>query len=230
MDRANLLPVDADRQAAGSAGRGAIAAVGPSQRDAQDGRALRGFGHGELDGPGCGPALAPLTPHVLGSGWVVDPAEALVEGVLGGGVLPGVGGGVGDLLEEPVLAVVALADGVGDVVGEEVAVAQRPAPEPVVGAVALEELVAGAVRVADLPDLPAIADGLPVELAQVQRLARFHGDVGLGVLAEDAVGEGVQRVGAGADVGDGESAVLSAVGPELVVVAVVRPGDDVAVA
>ena len=52
----------------------------------------------------------------------------------------------------------------------------------------------------------------------------------LGVFAEHAVGEGVQGVGAGADVGDGEVAVVGAVGPELVVVAVVRPGDDVAVA
>src|SRR5208283_5916640 len=112
----------------------------------------------------------------------------------------------------------------------EVAVAQRPAPEPVVGAVALEELVAGAIGVADLPDLPAVADGLPVELAQVQRLARFDRDVGLGVLAEDSVGEGMKRVGAGADVGDGEAAVVGAVGPELVVVAIVRPGDGGAVA
>ena len=102
---------------------------------------------------------------------VVDPAEALVEGVFGFGILPGVGGGVGDFLEEPVFAVVAFADGVGDVVGEEIAVAEAPAPEPVVGAVAFEEFVSGAVGIADLPELLAVADGLPIELAEVD-LAR----------------------------------------------------------
>ena len=61
-------------------------------------------------------------------------------------------------------------------------------------------------------------------------LAGLDGDVGLGEFAEHAVGKGVQRVSAGADVGDGEFAVVGAVGPELVVLRVVRPGHQIAVA
>ena len=105
---------------------------------------------------------------------LIDPAEALVGGIFGGGIHPGIGGGVRHLFEEPVLVVVALADGVGDVVGEEAGVAQRPAPEPVVVAVAFEELVGGAVGIADLPDLLAVADGLPVEFAEVERSCRLR--------------------------------------------------------
>ena len=112
---------------------------------------------------------------------------------------------VRDLVDVPVFVEVALADGVVDVVGEEFGVLEVEAPVPVV--VALEELGGGAVGDADLPELLAVADGLPVELAEVERLARDYGDVGLGVLAEDAVGDGVKLVGAGADLGDGEVAV-----------------------
>ena len=55
-------------------------------------------------------------------------------------------------------------------------------------------------------------------------------DIGLGIFAEHAVGKGAEDVGAGANVGDGEFAVFRAIGPELVVVAIVRPGDGGAVA
>ena len=52
------------------------------------------------------------------------------------------------------------------------------------------------------------------------------GDGGGGVVrAEDAVGYGVELIGAGADVGDGEGAVGCALCPELVVLGVVLPGD-----
>ena len=132
------------------------------------------------------------------------------------------------LLEEPVLVPIALADGVGDVVGEQQRVAHAPAPEPIV--VALEEFAAVAVRVADFPDLLAVAHRLPFELAQVEVLARLHRDVGLGVFAQHAVGKRVQRVGARADVGDGEFAVVGAIVPELVIISVMRPLTDIAVA
>ena len=173
----------------------------------------------------------PQARHIsCGAGWVIYPAEPLVQGILGGGILPVVGERVRHLLEEPVLVVVALTDGVGDVVGEQIAVAQTPAPQPVIGAVALVELAGGAIGIADFPDLLAIADRLPVEFAQIQVLARFDGDVGLGVFAEHSVGKRVERVRAGADVGDGEFAVLGAVGPELIVIPIVRPGYRRAVA
>jgi hypothetical protein len=109
--------------------------------------------------------------RVLGKRLSLDPAEALVGGVFGFGVDEGEIGRVGDLFEEPILAVVALADGVGNVVWEEQGVAKVPTPKPVVGPVAFEELVAGAVGIADLPELPAVPDGLPDKLAEVDGLA-----------------------------------------------------------
>src|SRR6185295_4177984 len=42
----------------------------------------------------------------------------------------------------------------------------------------------------------------------------------------DAIGEGMEGVVAGADVGDGESSVLIGVDPELVIAGVVLPFDD----
>ncbi len=58
-------------------------------------------------------------------------------GSFASGFQPGGRGGVQHLLEEPVLGRIALADGVGNVVGEESGIAQRPAPQPVVGPIAL---------------------------------------------------------------------------------------------
>ena len=134
------------------------------------------------------------------------------------------------LLEEPVLGRIALADGVGDVVGEEAGIAQRPSPQPVVGAIALEELVCGAVGIADLPELFAIADRLPVEFAEVQGFCLLRRSPSRSVIfTEDSIGKGAQNVGAGPHIGDGESAISRAVHPELVVVSVMRPGYDVAV-
>ena len=173
----------------------------------------------------------PIVRHISSpDGPGLDPAEALVGGILRVGIQPGGGFAVRHLLEEPVLVVIAFADGVGDVVGEQERIAHAPAPEPVVRAVALVKFAAGAVGVADFPDLFAVAHGLPVQLAQVHRLARFNGDVGLGEFAQHPVGKRMQRVGAGADVGHGEFTVFAAIGPELVVIAVMRPSDQIAVA
>jgi hypothetical protein len=61
-------------------------------------------------------------------------------------------------------------------------------------------------------------------------LPGLDGDIGLGEFTENAVGKGVERVGSGSDVGDLELAIIRAVVPELVVIAVVLPGDRVAVA
>src|SRR5262245_30862706 len=97
-------------------------------------------------------------------------------GVLRVRVLPRHRRGVRRLLEEPVLPIVALPDGVRDVVRKEQRVAEAPAPEPVVFAVPLVELVAGPGGRADLPDLLAVTNGLPFELVEVHRLARLDGD------------------------------------------------------
>ena len=70
-----------------------------------------------------------------------------------------------------------------------------------------------------------MADRCPWQLAQVERLARLDGDVGLRVLAEHAVGERVQGVVARTDVRDGEAAMVVAAGPELVVLGVGLPVD-----
>ena len=137
---------------------------------------------------------------------------------------------MGNLLEEPIFVVIALTDGVGDVIGKEKRIAEAPAPEPVVVAVALEEFVGGAVGVADFPDLFAVADGRPVELAEVEIFSCLDGDAGLCEFAEHTVGESVKGVFAGADVVDVEFAVVGSVGPELVIIPVVLPGDEISVA
>ena len=114
---------------------------------------------------------------------------------------------MGHLLEEPVFVIIALADGIGNVVGKQAAVAQAPAPQPVIVGITLEELVSGAVGIADLPNLLAVADWLPVEFAEVDLLVCLDGDVCLGVFAQDSVRKGVQSVFTRADVGDGKSSV-----------------------
>jgi len=97
----------------------------------------------------------------------------------GGGASAGaagvvIGEGVRNLLEEPVFAIVTLADGVIDIVRKELRIFDIPAPVEVV--VALEELRAVAVGNADVPELLTVADGLPCELAEIERLARGDGD------------------------------------------------------
>ena len=178
---------------------GAGAGVGKAEAQggfAGGGRVRR---HGEVNSPGGGAAL------VLAGGLEVDV--------------------VGDLVDVPVLGGIGLADGEVDVVGEELGVFDVHAPVPVV--VALEELLGGAVGCADLEDLLTVVDGMPLDGAEVESmLAGGDGDVGGGVIgAKDSIGDSVELVGAGADIGDGESAVGCAARPELVVLGVVLPGD-----
>jgi hypothetical protein len=93
--------------------------------------------------------------------------------------------------------------------------------------IALVELFGGAVGRANLEDLLTVVDRVPLDGAEVEGLlAGGDGDVGGGVVrAEDSVGDGVELIGAGADVRLGEGAVGRTVGPELVVLGVVLPGD-----
>jgi len=90
------------------AGVGAIAAVRTGQRHAQHSRAL--FALGMLN----------FTVQVVARPWPTaatdllcrlgePPAKALVVGILSSGIQPRGGRGVRDLLEEPILVVVALA-------------------------------------------------------------------------------------------------------------------------
>ena len=130
---------------------------------------------------------------------------------------------VRDMLEEPVLAEVALADHVVHVIGKEPGVLQRDARVGIF--IAFEEFRAVAVRDPDLPEGLAMANRCPWQLAQVERLARLDGDVGLRVLAEHAIGERVQGVVARTDVRDGEAAMVVAASPELVVLGVGLPVD-----
>ena len=74
------------------------------------------------------------------------------------------------LFKEPVFVPIALADCVGDVVGEQQRIANTPTPQPIV--IALEEFTAVAVRIADFPHLLAVAHGLPLELAQIVTVHR----------------------------------------------------------
>src|ERR1035437_3799557 len=132
---------------------------------------------------------------------------------------------VRNLVDVPILCRVGFADGEVDVVGEVLGVFDVHAPVPVI--VALIEHLGGAVRRADLEYLLAEVGRLPLDGPEVERLlAGGDGDAGCSVVrAEDTVGDGVKLVGARANVGDGEGAVSGAVGPELVVLGVVLPGD-----
>src|SRR4051812_17871078 len=108
-------------------------------------------------------------------------------GILGLGVEPCVGGAAWGLLEKPIAMIIALADRVGEVLREEERVAQAPAPQPEISAAALKKFTAGAIGKPDFPHLPAITDGLPFDLAEIECLAGFDGDIGSGELAEHAV-------------------------------------------
>ena len=94
-------------------------------------------------------------------------------------------------------AVIVFADGVGDVVLRK----GNGGPNPRASNSRrrlFEELAAGAVGIADFPDLFAETTGSPFELAEVDVLAGFHGDVGVGKFSSrDAGGEGVEDVIAG---------------------------------
>ena len=138
----------------------------------------------KIDGPSAGAAPAIDAPRASLIGlWIyllrlrLDPTKALVGGIFRFRVQPRRRFAVRHLLEKPILVVIALADGVSDVVGEQQRIAQAPAPEPVVVAVAFEEFVAGAIWVADFPNLLAVAHWLPVKFAKVQILSGLDSDV-----------------------------------------------------
>ena len=131
---------------------------------------------------------------------------------------------VRDVLEEPVLAEVALADHVVHVIEEQPGVLQRNARVSIFPP--FEEFRAVPVGYPHLPEGLAMANGRPWQLAQVERLARLDGDIGLRVLAEQAIGERVQGVAARADIRDGEAALIVAARPELVVLGVGLPVDE----
>ena len=132
---------------------------------------------------------------------------------------------MGDLVDIPVLGWIRFTYCEINIIGEILRVFNVHSPVPMV--VALEELFGAAVGGADLKDLLAVVDGMPLDGAEVESvLAGGDCDVGGGVVgAEDAVGYGVELVDAGADVGDGEGAVGGAVRPELIVLGIVLPGD-----
>src|SRR5687768_15654664 len=87
------------------------------------------------------------------------------------------------------------------------------------------ELRGRAIGYAHFPDLLAAPRGFPDELAEINRLAGFDGDVGAGEFTEDAVGERTQGVLAGANLRNAEPAVLVSDDPELVVLGVGLPID-----
>ena len=72
----------------------------------------------------------------------------------------------------PVAPPVALADDEIDVVGKLLGIEVVKPPLPIVVAVA--ELLGAAVGDADLPELPAVAERGPGQLAEFRRLPRFH--------------------------------------------------------
>ena len=112
-----------------------------------------------------------------------------------------------------------------DVLGEKFWVLQIPAPVEIV--VAFEEFGGGTIWNSDVPELFSVADyicGCQTRSESVpQILAGFHNDICQDEFAEDAVGDGVEGVLAGADVGDCEFSVRGAVDPEFVVFGVVLP-------
>ena len=119
-DGTGVLAIDANGQGG---------AVGAAQRYAQGGRAFGRVIQIEFDGPGRRPAAAPIPPHILtGCGGKIDPAESLVGRILGGGIDETKVGRVRHFLKEPVLVPIALADGVDDVVGEQLARSAYPSP------------------------------------------------------------------------------------------------------
>jgi len=67
-------------------------------------------------------------PHILPGCPGLNPAEALVGGILRVGIQPGGGFAVRHLLEEPVLVVIAFTDSEGDVVREQERIAARTSP------------------------------------------------------------------------------------------------------
>ena len=99
---------------------------------------------------------------------------------------------VGDLLEIPVFAEIAFSDGVVHVVGKQIGVFQIHAPVEIV--VAVEKFRAIAIWNADVPELAAIADGLPLQGAKIERFAGRDRDVTEGKFSEDAIGDRVQLV------------------------------------
>src|SRR5215469_13728740 len=89
--------------------------------------------------------------------------------------------------------------------------------------VTLEKLFATTVWNADLPKLGPVANRFPFQLAEIDGGSGLDYNVRLGEFAENAIGDGVKFVGAGADTRDAESSIGRSTGPELIVLGVVLP-------
>ena len=90
---------------------------------------------------------------------------------------------------EPILVEIASANRVVHVIGEQVGIDQIHAIVEIV--IALHIFRSVAIGDADFPDLLTMTNGLPIKLAQIQRLTRLDSDVGLGVFTEYARCKGV---------------------------------------
>ena len=106
---------------------------------------------------------------------------------------------VRNLFEIPVFPEIASADRVVHILREQLGVLQIHSPVEVV--VAFEELRAGPIGNSDVPELPAETHGFPFQPAEIDGLSRLDGHIGLGVFAQNSVGDGVQLVNAGANLG-----------------------------
>src|SRR5215469_11862700 len=89
--------------------------------------------------------------------------------------------------------------------------------------VTLEKLFATTVWNADFPKLGPVANRFPFQLAEIDGDSGLDYNVRLGKFAENAIGDGVQFEGAGADIRDAESSIGRSTGPELIVLGVILP-------
>src|ERR1700683_3439928 len=120
----------------------------------------------DADGDAAGADAADGEPQnsTAGQGiWQIE-VDSPRRGAANAASIAAVIGSMGNLLKIPVLAVVADADGVIYVTVKEISILEVHSPVEIV--VALEELRAFSVGDADVPDLPAIANGLPGERAE----------------------------------------------------------------
>src|SRR5579872_3614644 len=161
--------------------------------------------HVKPNRPGSRSPVTPRAPRIGRSGRQrFYPAKRLVGRIPGCGIQPVPVFYVRHLFKEPVLMVITLADGIGNVVGKQQGITEVPTPAPVVCAIPFEKLAGTAIGIADLPDRLAIAHWLPFKLAQVEGLTSLNRDVSPGEFTEHPVRKGMQRIGTGIDVDDGE--------------------------
>ncbi len=127
------------------------------------------------------------------------------------------------MLEEPVFMEIALADDVGNIIGKQRSIGRADARGVV--DVPLEEFRSVAIGNPDIPKLLSTADGRPGDFAQVERFALFDIHIGHCEFAKYAIGEGVQRVAAWADIGNFERSIFGAFDPEFVMFRILLPID-----